>query len=632
MPYVKGLLARRPDDLEAAAKLLFEFGFDPVELETPKLSYEPRWSCQCKHGCAALWIASKSGDVMRIDLRTDNPARPPRQTWFPGNRAARTIHHQHAGAALRAPRTTASTRPDSVLLIGRDDGYLDIIPDDHKDWTLQAPSRADGFGSFHLDSWWRHLEQPSPGVKRDEIAVGTGFERAEHDSARYAMGITAIAVLEQADRPGTLDIVVATRHPWLYVLEATAGQLRLRRRIPLPGWIDWILEPRHDDAPVICISRGGDLVRLSRRDLQDGRAGIATTVSRLPTAALPLDDGVLLGTTTGLFLVSDQHPGGIAVPVTRSPVLCLDRIALDRKGGGTRTYVVMGLEDGRLRIVDAALLADLASGRRDSDPATGEPGALQASSDGTEPGEDEAPPNFAIQNDHAVLAVETLQAGDTHEAYVLAVLRDHSVCLYHTTSPGVLRARITELWKRHVASLPLRAGADGTAIVDYGRELAAAGGVPTSHGKTDAAALPSRSQADRRAATGRPAWSDRGKSAPWRYMLVEVVLPRLLEIAPHDRDAQRDVVDLRSDDDARAGGRRVRRSGHALSPGRRVRRWAGARGDVHTARRRPRLAGPAVGPAIGSDHRGRAWPSPPDRTGIRRRREPVLVLHHDPGW
>src|SRR4029078_6820976 len=99
----------------------------------------PRWSCQCAT-CAAMWVASKSGDVMRIDLATDDPRRPPRQTWFPGTQEARTIFHQHDGTALRA--TPAATGSKSVLLIGRDDGYTHILPDAHPGCSMAAPPHA----------------------------------------------------------------------------------------------------------------------------------------------------------------------------------------------------------------------------------------------------------------------------------------------------------------------------------------------------------------------------------------------------------------------------------------------------------------------------------------------------------
>src|SRR5882672_4000811 len=98
MPFVKGDLAACGDrDLAAAAKLLHGLCFDRVELDTPTLPHEPRWSCQCKP-CAAVWVASKSGSVLRSDL--DTPSGRPVQTWTGGRSEARTIYHVHDEAAL----------------------------------------------------------------------------------------------------------------------------------------------------------------------------------------------------------------------------------------------------------------------------------------------------------------------------------------------------------------------------------------------------------------------------------------------------------------------------------------------------------------------------------------------------
>jgi hypothetical protein len=219
MPFATGVLSGH-GDLAAAAQLLHDLCFDRIELQTPKLSYEPRWSCQCRE-CAAVWVASKSGDVMRIDLETLSGR--PGQTWFPGNREARTIYHQHDGLALGGT---------SFLLIGRDDGALDIISEQHEDWTGQQPAqRHHGSpSSFYLDAWW---------ACADERNVGAGFPRTAYDGAKYTTGVTAVSVVARAGDPDTLDILVATRRPALYVIEATHGVMRIRHRIAMPGWIQW---------------------------------------------------------------------------------------------------------------------------------------------------------------------------------------------------------------------------------------------------------------------------------------------------------------------------------------------------------------------------------------------------------
>jgi hypothetical protein len=91
--------------------------------------------------------------------------------------------------------------------------------------------------------------------------VGTRPDDARFRDDNYTMGITAIAVFARPGQPGTLDILVATRYPWLYVIEATGGRMRIRRRTELPGWVQWIIGP--PEHPDLCVSRGGDIVRFS---------------------------------------------------------------------------------------------------------------------------------------------------------------------------------------------------------------------------------------------------------------------------------------------------------------------------------------------------------------------------------
>src|ERR1044071_10006632 len=115
MPFVKGALAARGDgDLAAVGQLLLRLCLILVNSDTPTLRHEPRWSCQCKP-CAAVWVASKSGPVLRIDL--DTASGRPVQTWTRGHSEARTIYHVHDAAALGG---------GPALLIGRDNGALEV--------------------------------------------------------------------------------------------------------------------------------------------------------------------------------------------------------------------------------------------------------------------------------------------------------------------------------------------------------------------------------------------------------------------------------------------------------------------------------------------------------------------------
>ena len=257
MQFVKGVLADRRD-LGSMAKLLHEQRFDRIEVSMPKLEYEPRWSDKCAT-CAALWIASKAGNVMRIELRvaaTDG-AIPTRAECrvISGERAARSIYHVHDNMALGG---------GSFLLIGRDNGMLDFVED-------SSHSEPEPRSSFHLDSW-------SKDGSNRWIGVRDGFPRLDNPHAKYqnyGKGVTAIAAIAHPKETGIL-IVVATRHPRLHVIEARDGRLHLLKPKPLPGWIDWIICPSPTfsglpaDRRVTLISHGGDIVRLHPADIEYG--------------------------------------------------------------------------------------------------------------------------------------------------------------------------------------------------------------------------------------------------------------------------------------------------------------------------------------------------------------------------
>jgi hypothetical protein len=401
-----------------------------------------------------------------------------RQSWLPGDREARSVCHVHDGLLPGG---------GSVLLIGRDDGCLEIVLDRHREWTHQMPPqrRAQSTGRLHLDAWWaRRTDLPV-------LTIEDVVECAPGAAAQYAMGVTAIAALPRPDAPDTIDLLVATRYPWLYVIEARAGALRLTRRMSMPGWIDRILAPRHPGGPITCLSRGGDLVRFTHQALLRGDPPTSTPLSILPTAAIWLgaatpfagsgphvrsdDGGLLVGTTTGLFLVRDLQGDQVeiqAVPVTRAGVLSLGAATV-RDSDGAHDYITLGLDDGRLRIVTA----DLIYGRPEG-----------ASHDGTTQ-------SFSVELGAAVLAEQALQPEGCppEQAYVLAVLRDHSVRLFHVTSEQTQRALVMRRWNAYLRWLA-PACADDAAF-----ELEVASSAP-------------------------PPWIE---ATHWTYMLVDVVLPRV---------------------------------------------------------------------------------------------------------
>jgi len=240
MSFAKGELAGRAglggrDGLVTAAQLLHAECFDRVALETPSPSYEPRASCHCKD-CCAVWIAWKTGDVTCIDLNSD----PPSQSAERGDSAARAICHLHDGTALGG---------GSFLLVGRDDGELEIVPCPPRGPRPAPASTQPPPRPFHLGAW--------PVGEARELSAG--FARG----AEPPMGITALAAASWGERD-TLDILVATRRPELYVIAATRGTLAIRKRRRMPGWIQWIMV---DDDRVTCVSRGGDIVRFNREAL-----------------------------------------------------------------------------------------------------------------------------------------------------------------------------------------------------------------------------------------------------------------------------------------------------------------------------------------------------------------------------
>jgi hypothetical protein len=389
--------------------------------------------------------------MMRLELSVG----PAKQSWFPGDREARSVCHIHDGL-------TSDSGP--VLLIGRDDGRLEIVPDHHTEWTRVMPVQrsATSTGRIHLDTWWsRRTDLPT-------LTIDDTVECAPDATAQYAMGVTAIAALPRPGASDTIDILVATRHPWLYVIESRAGVLRLTRRMSVPGWIDQILAPRFPGEPITCLSRGGYLIRFTREALLSGDSPNLIALPFLPTTALWLDPrrapadlapvrgenhternhgGLLIGTTTGLFLVRDAPGGQLAiqaVPVTRAGVLSLASTMVDDREGA-HDYVALGLGDGRLRVATAETIRERATGASDRS----------------------ATMSFSVELGAAVLAMQALQpqACPPDQAYLLTVLRDHSMRLFRIVSERTQRDRVMRQWKQYVARIASRAtGTSGVAL------------------------------------------------------------------------------------------------------------------------------------------------------------------------
>jgi hypothetical protein len=406
--------------LLAIAHLFHEQSFDPVPLEELGIGstdHEARWSESCEL-CGAIWIGTKAGEILCIHLCED----PPRVWKLTLERGIRTLLHLHRPNAFG---------PDKTLLVGTDDGFLHRIHEVSGEPVLAK-------ASLHVESWWgagaaaeavtQGATEASPRVLRATESVA----RTRGD--RYALGITAMAPLRGHER-GASPILIATRRGAIFLLGAEPGpsgepaKLRLRLLHLMSGWVQWILEPP-DRTHITCISRGGELIQISTTDPAQGIT--RETLPLRPTAAIPFLEGFLLGTTEGLMYWSerDRDHRVVALPLTRTPVLSLDRLNIPEKDhlgvSVEREYIILGLANGRLRVVPGDLLCDLAQGRPPVSSTRGSATALGSS----------------------ILAVEALKPSRKAPSrrYVLAALRDHSLRLFHVDSIDNADAMIQQHW------------------------------------------------------------------------------------------------------------------------------------------------------------------------------------------
>src|SRR5262249_54989003 len=136
-----------------------------------------------------------------------------------------------------------------------------------------------------------------------------------------------------------------------------------------------------------------------------------------------------------------------------------------------------GLENGRVHVVHRELLDSLAHGFARNPKRSH---------------------YFAIETSDAVLEVQTMRPADgrSNAAYVLAALRDQSLCLFEVTTLLVQRTLVHQHWKEYVRHA---IGSGRSRVVTFAEEIAVAERDPPS-------------EIDPRA---------------WTYMLVDEVLPRL---------------------------------------------------------------------------------------------------------
>lgn len=414
-------LEDRADELDTVALRLLRFGFDRVALPRPTLGYEPRSSAQCG-ACAALWVGSKAGPTLRIDLQTASGRAE--QRFLPGNREARTLKHLHACRGF-------STADASFLLIGRDDGFLEIVEGDggFTDSEPRQISAGDERQGFHIGVLRRSHPDTTVNWRTPDRYDATIRER-------HKLGITAIETI--TDGANAHWLVVATRAPELHVLRAEAGVLVFHGTLAMPGWIEWIVQPQLGRTDVLCVSRGGEIVRvaLAARPWGAPDAPLPTQSLALhPMAVLPFGDGLLIGTKRGLAVVNGTAKA-IALPITRAPVLCLDRATIP--GTPAEHYITMGLDDGRLRVINQDDLARLVDRDRP-------PGEVR---------------RFWVEIGEGVLALETLCTPLTDEVFVLAIPRDHTLHLYKVQGEAAQVTAVADAWERRVRAIGLEPAAE----------------------------------------------------------------------------------------------------------------------------------------------------------------------------
>lgn len=451
------------DTLLAAARLLHAQGFDPVPFDpagSATLRHEARWSESCPD-CGTIWIGSKAGEILQIELRGDG-IRTARTSLGSG---VRTLLHMHTGGVFGS----------RALLVGTDDGYLHILDLDGAR-ALQSMQRV------HVDTWQqRHKDKPIP----------IGADVMHESEPGHTAGITALAHLDHIPAG---RILVATRDGALALLSVEGGEMRLQRLLPasgvdaphVSGWIQWVVRPEDEHDPITCVSRGGELIEVSRTHPQTDVKVVATAI--LPTAAMPWSRGILLGTTEGLaYWERGRVPGVLVVPVTRAAVLCLDRVQIPSapEGSGapseSREFIVMGLENGRLRVIHEALLRALVDGGEASPEAR----------------------SYSVTFGSSILAVEVLQpsTANVSSSFLVAATRDHAIRIFQIARREQVQAMVDSAFR----TLGERRGA--LAALDTWRALAAL----SELNEDDGNAL--------------------------RYLLLDLIFPALVEDPSVPRDA-----------------------------------------------------------------------------------------------
>ena len=392
--------ASAPERLIAAAELHHAFSFDEVRDCDKRLDYEPRCSVSCPR-CGSIWVGSKAGEILRLGLGASRLERA--KTTIEGG--IRTLVHVHRLGQIIA---------------GLDIGY--VLAFDATGLALQ--------GHCHPARALARAQGPRlPYESGSELSDDSRPERFMH-------GITAMLELP-AEGGDPIDIVVATRAPELFVVRLEQGGLTIRARHALPGWSRSLtVTGRPGDEALICVTRSGEFLEWQCRELRDApRAGPVRTdrTNLLPTAvARPAGsqagDGhaLFVGANDGLYLRRSRDAKPVHVAVTRSSVQSIATVTIpaDREGGSPRSYAALGLEDGRLRVIEERALFAWLDGHD-------APGAH----------------DFRVNLGDAVLGLEILVTDEPDSPFVLAALRDHRLRLFHVRSRETLMRELWGVWR-----------------------------------------------------------------------------------------------------------------------------------------------------------------------------------------
>jgi hypothetical protein len=395
------------DKLTAAAELHHQFSFDEVDDIDECLDYEPRSSTSCGT-CLTMWIGSKAGEVLRLRLGAARPqADKPR---FDGG--VRALAHVHRLAQL---------------LVGLDLGYLLVLDENDPDYGHTARQ-------CHLG---HALAQPEAAQLPYRIPYRSGVVIEDDPTPdRFMHGITAIAELPVDDGDPIVDVVILTRAPELFVARIERDAITIRGRYALPGWgRSLTVTGARGHETLVCVTRSGELREWSCRSLRrappetaptyEDRTNLLPTAVAAPAGPRARDHALLIGASDGLYIRRARGGRPVHVAVTRSAVLSIATVEVPGHGGADpRHYVALGLEDGRLRVIEEHALFAWLDGQD----------ALAAH-------------DFRIVLGDAVLTLELLGSRELMSRFVLAGLRNHRLRLFHVRSRESLLHGVRALWR-----------------------------------------------------------------------------------------------------------------------------------------------------------------------------------------